>query len=444
MLSPLASTLGSLIGWAVLPELFTKITLSAFASIAGVQVDPRTPQYAVYHKRAFAFVVFAYLVYTIITYIEASPPNFYEILQIPYDADENVLKTAFRAFARRFHPDRVGPQGQARFVEVRDAYESLKHPVKRYAYDRFGPDVLEWTQCTTFRDFVKQGLLSSLGFYIATGGISLLMTITGRGGSGTFWRYTLFIACFVGEVSLILMPSIDGESPFFLHRLLPTGLPFQHVRLLHQLFLTTSAALTRVVPVFFPEVPSDPVTLMQIFGPFIEKLTSLSELADQEVARMITSELRSMHGLSYNSHDRNLQFIDDTVMGYLTQEMENLVIDSQIKVNPKLNSVWTKIAEKPEEPLIRGTSVDTLVDREEHKLAQVIHGNAGPAWLRTPYISPPRSVSPGAHIPPSEITRREAENLEPPFRTLGKIPLPFLPSDPSRPPLVRGRSMSFS
>ena len=36
----------------------------------------------------------------------------------------------------RFHPDRVGVQGQARFVEVRDAYESLKHPVKRYAYDR--------------------------------------------------------------------------------------------------------------------------------------------------------------------------------------------------------------------------------------------------------------------------------------------------------------------
>ena len=78
---------------------------------------------------------------------------------------------------------------------------------------------------------------------------------------------------------------------------------------------------------------------------------------------MITSELRTMHGLSYNSHDQNLEFMDEKVMGHLTQEMENLVIDSQIKVNPKLNSVWTKIIEKPEEPPIRGTSVDTLVDQ---------------------------------------------------------------------------------
>jgi len=52
------------------------------------------------------------------------------------DADESQLKLAFRNFARKNHPDKVGRQGEELFMIVRDAYESLKHPVKRFAYDR--------------------------------------------------------------------------------------------------------------------------------------------------------------------------------------------------------------------------------------------------------------------------------------------------------------------
>lgn len=63
-------------------------------------------------------------------------PNFYELLGVGPDADETALKQAFRSFARRNHPDRVGSQGEALFVEIRDAYEALKDPVKRFAYDR--------------------------------------------------------------------------------------------------------------------------------------------------------------------------------------------------------------------------------------------------------------------------------------------------------------------
>jgi DnaJ-class molecular chaperone len=66
------------------------------------------------------------------------PPNFYEVLHVPPDVDENGLKLAFRQFARYNHPDRpgVGPEGQALFILVRDMYEALKNPVVRFAYDR--------------------------------------------------------------------------------------------------------------------------------------------------------------------------------------------------------------------------------------------------------------------------------------------------------------------
>lgn len=65
------------------------------------------------------------------------PRNFYEILNVSPDIDESGLKFAFRAFARKNHPDRVGKAGESVFIEVRDAFEALKDPVVRFAYDRY-------------------------------------------------------------------------------------------------------------------------------------------------------------------------------------------------------------------------------------------------------------------------------------------------------------------
>jgi len=74
--------------------------------------------------------------YTLVQSSRAMPPNFYEILNVRPDVDENGLKLAFRTFAKRYHPDRVGPQGEELFMYVRDAFEALKDPVVRFAYDR--------------------------------------------------------------------------------------------------------------------------------------------------------------------------------------------------------------------------------------------------------------------------------------------------------------------
>ena len=68
--------------------------------------------------------------------MKRTPPNLYEILGVPPHASENDLKAAFRYFAKRNHPDRVGKQGEEIFIQIRDAYESLKDPLKRFAYYR--------------------------------------------------------------------------------------------------------------------------------------------------------------------------------------------------------------------------------------------------------------------------------------------------------------------
>ena len=94
------------------------------------------------------------------------PPNFYQTLGVQSGADEAGLKIAFRAFARKWHPDKmgggrgaggeggkrwsgmwrrgeevwgvgVGGGGEEVFREVREVYDALRNPVIRFAYDRF-------------------------------------------------------------------------------------------------------------------------------------------------------------------------------------------------------------------------------------------------------------------------------------------------------------------
>src|SRR4051812_7644883 len=65
--------------------------------------------------------------------------DYYELLGVPRDADEQTIKKAFRRLARELHPDvSEHPEAEARFREVSEAYEALSNPETRQLYDRYG------------------------------------------------------------------------------------------------------------------------------------------------------------------------------------------------------------------------------------------------------------------------------------------------------------------
>jgi molecular chaperone DnaJ len=71
--------------------------------------------------------------------------DFYEILGVAKGADEKVLKTAYRNQAKKLHPD-ANPGDktmEAKFKELNEAYDILKDPQKKAAYDRFGHQAFE-------------------------------------------------------------------------------------------------------------------------------------------------------------------------------------------------------------------------------------------------------------------------------------------------------------
>ncbi|NBW74868.1 MAG: molecular chaperone DnaJ [Sphingomonadaceae bacterium] len=66
--------------------------------------------------------------------------DYYELLEVERGADDAAIKSSYRKLAMRWHPDKNpgDAEAEARFKAISEAYDCLKDPQKRAAYDRFG------------------------------------------------------------------------------------------------------------------------------------------------------------------------------------------------------------------------------------------------------------------------------------------------------------------
>jgi len=130
--------------------------------------------------------------------------DYYKILGVERAATADQIKTAYRRLARKYHPDvSKEPNAEARFKEMQEAYEVLRDPEKRAAYDQLGS---EWKSGQTFRPPPDWG--SGFEFSGAPAGAGGGRRHAGRatggtGGSGGEEDFSDFFASLFG-----------GGSPF--------------------------------------------------------------------------------------------------------------------------------------------------------------------------------------------------------------------------------------
>lgn len=204
----------------------------------------------------------------------------------------------------QYHPDKAtGPDKaliESIYVNMQLARDTLSDPAKRFAYDRFGPEILEWRGCKEIVDYVMHGVQALAVFYAASGSGLVLLGVLGYLREGKFWRYLVMAALFVVELYTITRPGFPGFLTGFINPILiATGvrtpyLPFQLLAFLRKLSVTFFIAVQQLGPILqSPTAPQDGdgISVQQL-----TQLEILAKTADQEMTRLMGLELTPFVG----------------------------------------------------------------------------------------------------------------------------------------------------
>lgn len=226
----------SLLTWWWLPSLGSRVLLS-FCYSAGVLIKPPADAYRRRNNHlqlSRTVVIIATLVFQLLSSISAQPPNYYQLLALPLDVDAEGVKRSFRALARRYHPDKAGSHGEEFFIILRRAHDALSDPVKRFAYDRFGPQITDWKECETPREFMRKGLTGLVAFYTINPAMyAIFGYLNSRSDGVSFWRLTSLFALLSLELTILISP----DYPVWLAILMPNTTIHDFLTLAHSLFL---------------------------------------------------------------------------------------------------------------------------------------------------------------------------------------------------------------
>lgn len=305
----MSGNLLSLAGWTFLPNLVTGWLQNLYYGITIRAGDPKpqpgSPRFIQHRRRIHILVVSAYLLYTI---YEADwdirrRSDFYQDLGLPYSATEKEIKQRFRRLAAIHHPDKVSsssPSSEGYFVHLKLAQDTLLNPAKRFAYERFGPDITNWQHCSSIKDYLLHGLQSVLPYYGVAAVFMYILGMLGYLEWGKYWRWLTLLCLCAFELHTISRPYFPSLAAKFLNPILttftrhPPYLPFQLIQLARKLSITLYIAFSQIGPLLqVPTQHADPeVALKQQ----LDRLEATTKAADVEVTRLMGMEMSPFVG----------------------------------------------------------------------------------------------------------------------------------------------------
>ncbi|MCJ1240889.1 hypothetical protein MMC14_008893 [Varicellaria rhodocarpa] len=316
-------------GW--IQSIYYGVSISA----GDPKPQPGSPRYIKHRRRIFITVILAYLLFTI---FEADheirqKENFYQSLGIAHDAEERAIKSRFRRLAALHHPDKVSSSqdretSEAFFVHLKLAQDTLLSPAKRFAYDRFGPDILQWQHCSSIRDYLLAGLQAFAPLYVGPVVFMILLGVAGYLQWGRFWRYLTFASLLLLEICTITRPYfppllISILNPIFANLTNhPPLLPFQFLILARKTALTFFIALSQLTPLFRPPAVATS-TSSNIDPQQLIRLEQISAMNDQEATRLLALDMAPFAG-------------DEQGVSDLRGKVKEWLIQNTIRADPEI------------------------------------------------------------------------------------------------------------
>lgn len=306
---------------------------------------PGTPRYIQHRRRIHILVVSAYLLYTI---YEADwdirrASDYYQDLGISHNASEREIKSRFRRLAALHHPDKVSastPSAEGYFVHLKLAQDTLIDPVKRFAYDRFGPEINSWRHCSTIRDYLRQGLMPIGQYYGAAAIFMYILGMVGYLDWGKYWRWILLIVLCVFELHTVSRPFFPPVAAKFLNPLLttftfhPPYLPFQLISLARKLSVTIYIAFSRIGPLLqSPDEARKQGDPDVVLGQQLDRLEQSTKAADVEASRLMEMEKAPFAG-------------DPSAVRNVQVKIKEWLVQNTIRMDPEVRDAVGKLIQR--------------------------------------------------------------------------------------------------
>ena len=257
-------------------------------------------------------VIIVYLLYTLYEadYTIRQRGDFYQDLGLSPGAEEKQIKSKFRRLAALQHPDKVPTDdpirhaaAESNFVNLKTAQDTLSDPVKRFAYERFGPDVLKWQHCKTIRDYLVTGIqTSSLPLYAGSALTLALLSLTNYLQWGRFWRYLTLAGLFLLEYHTITRPYPSPLLTKFFNPILsrltahPPLLPFQLLALARKATFTLFIAFSQLGNLFPQSAPTTAVPTSQHDLQQLARLEATAKASEVESSRLLAMDMAPFVG----------------------------------------------------------------------------------------------------------------------------------------------------
>ena len=155
---------------------------------------------------------------------QALPVNFYRVMEIGRQDSMLEIRKTYKALSKRYHPDKnPGLEAETMFQQVKVAYDVLMDESQRDAYNRFGPEALDFDPR---KDEMK--LISDLAtvylFWIVIGYLS---TLSAGSKASRTWLMILGIGMVAVDVAFLLT---EFTIPEAIYSVFPSSLTEYEVR----------------------------------------------------------------------------------------------------------------------------------------------------------------------------------------------------------------------
>ncbi|KAF1831609.1 hypothetical protein BDW02DRAFT_641359 [Decorospora gaudefroyi] len=295
--------------------------------------QPGSPRFNKHRRNILIAVYAAYFAFTIyeVDFNLQRSSNAYNDLGVPIDVDESGVNSRFRRLTIKYHPDKIGPnvdrdQANDYFVHLKHARDIILNPAKRYAYDRFGPDILEQCPgCLTIKDYTDTALITAATTYGALLIILIGAKALGFFADGSYWRFLALLAV----ATLELRTALRSDHPAFLSNYLnplitsshirPPYLPFQVIAIVKKASISLAQFLALLMPLYRidPANPTKPTEdSLEARHKQIDRLSMLVTENSKDANRLL--ELES---IPYRDNEKAKSELREALKKYMVQNV---------------------------------------------------------------------------------------------------------------------------